>query len=157
MLRPLFRALYKPSQRLLVLYHGPAVELLGVRLPHDHVHEVFVSTESVAVAHESKQLGSLLDFDGGRKHITIAVLSLTGDEEVTGNLVVLDPDMDRAHHLPFVDWAILLVQGTEMPRRFHTFRRNIPETTSIRKAYVGVSDSQEARADFTNQEVWATA
>ena len=134
-LRPLLGTLQKTSQSLLVLQHRPSVELFGVRLPHDHVHEILVTTESVAIAHERKKLGSILHFDGGGKHVAVAVLLLTVYEKITGNLVVLDPNVDRAHDLPFVDRAILLVQGAEVPCRFHAFFRNVPESTCPWETY----------------------
>lgn len=133
-LRPLLGALYESSQGLLVLYHRPAVELFRVRLPHNHVHEVLVSAESIAIAHERKQLRSVLHFDGGGKHVAVAVLLLASNEKVTGNLVVLDPDVDRAHYLPFVDWTVFLVQSAEMPCSLYAFRGHIPEPTSIWQA-----------------------
>jgi hypothetical protein len=55
---------------------------------------------------------------------------LTVYEEVAGDLVVLNPDVNGAHDLPLVNWAILLVQGTEVPCCLNTFLRDVPETTS---------------------------
>jgi hypothetical protein len=115
-LRPLLRSLYEASQSLLVFSYRPAVELLRVRLPHYHVHKILVPSEGIAVAHKRKQFGSMFDFDGSRKHIAIAVLSLSSNEKVAGDLIVLDPDVGSSHCLPLVDWAIFLVQSTKVPR-----------------------------------------
>lgn len=130
MFGPLLGSLDKTSQCLLVLYHRPAVELLRVRLPHDHVHEVLVAAESVSVAHQRKQLGAVLDFDGSWENVAIAVLSLSCNEQIAGDLVVFDPDVNSAHDLPFVDWSHFLVESAEVPRSFDALFRNIPESTS---------------------------
>jgi hypothetical protein len=143
MFGPLVRGLYETSQGLLVLDHGPAVELLGARLLHNHVHEIFVTAEGVTVTHQGKQLGSVFDLDDGRKNTAIAVLSLSCNEKVTGDLVVFNPDVNRAHHLPFVNRAVFLVQSTKVPCCFDTFFWDIPKTTSIWKTYATLLATME--------------
>jgi hypothetical protein len=107
--------------------------LLRFRLLHDQVHEVLVAAECIAIAHKRKQLGSVLDFDSSWQHVPVAVLSLPGDKKIAGDLVGFDPDVDGSHHLPFVDWAHFLVKGAEVPCCLDTFRRDVPESTSIWK------------------------
>lgn len=126
---PLIRVLEQTAQGLLVLDHGPVVELLRRRVAHDVVHEVLVALEGVAKTHQGEEFGAELDFDSGGEDVAVAVLLLSGHEQVAGNFVGFDPDVRRAHYFPFKDGAHGLVQVAKVPGGFDAFLGHIPKST----------------------------
>ena len=73
---------------------------------HDVMHEVLVPPPDLTVAHEREDFSALSHTIGRGECITIAVFALPECEEVTGDLVGLDPDVDRPHYFPGVDRAV---------------------------------------------------
>jgi len=55
------------------------------------------------------------------------------NEKIAGDFVGFDPDVNSAHHLPFVDRAVFLVKSAEVPCCLDTLGGDIPESTSIWK------------------------
>merc|ERR1712070_354163 len=132
-LRPAVRRLDKTAEGLLVLCDRPAVEVLRVGVPHDGVDEVLVPLEVLAVAREGQNLHVLLYTNGGWQCVTIAVVLLSPYEQVTSNLVRLDPGVGGTHDLPLIDGAILLVESAKMESRLNTCLWDVPETTRPRE------------------------
>lgn len=132
MFRPTIRSLQHSPQRSLVLDARPIVERLGRGVSHDQVHEVLVSPELFTIAHERQNLRSVSNANCCGKLVAITVVLLTSDEEVSRNLVGLDPDVDNAHDFPFVDGTIFLVECSKVPCCLDTRSGNVPETTRIR-------------------------
>ena len=100
MLRPAVRFLEEAAESLVVLGSWPAVERARDGVLHDEVHEVLVAPPGIAEAHERKDLLALSYSNGGWELVAVAVFALALGEQVAGDLVGFDPDVDGAHDFP---------------------------------------------------------
>jgi len=91
------------------------------------MNEVLMSPEVLSNTHERQDFRSTSHTYRGWELVPIAILLPALHEEISGNLVVFDPDVICAEDCPLIYRAERLVEVTKVPRRFCSGDRYAPE------------------------------